>query len=78
MTGLLRVTLDSNDGGGGVVPSFVAGPKKKNPANRLYVSSKIRIKGEAVFWQGLQYPYLCPNSKPYLRIKYILIGGDGL
>ena len=42
------------------------------------IDSKIRIKGEAVFWLSLQYSYLCPNSKPLLRIKYILIGGDGL
>ena len=31
-----------------------------------------------MFWVSLQYPYLCPNSKLTLRIKYILIGGDGL
>ena len=49
-----------------------------------YIDSKIhvdlRIKERPCF--GLQYPYLCPNSKLRLRIKYILIhvrvGGDGL
>ena len=54
------------------------GPVRKKIKLLVYVSLKNKDKWKASFWLSLQYPYLRPNSKLRLRIKYILVGGDGL